>query len=221
MKKILAFWCFMLLAVSITASSQAKRVPATTQNLSGCYSDLKVLGRVGYVVGADSEAGSHMSRVTGRFTPEGLLLKWRDRSLAYAQPNPLMRRIADFGVAAEDARQPSCLRYESAVRLRGTIRRETFPGRPNYESVERGDEPETIWLLQLARPLCATADGEDSESERDVHEVQLVLTPRQYQRWRTLVGARVVAAGKLFHSSTGHHHTRVLLNVSELKKASR
>ena len=37
-----------------------------------------------------------------------------------------------------------CLLYEpQIVSLAGTLRRKTFPGRPNYESVARGDEAET------------------------------------------------------------------------------
>lgn len=38
-----------------------------------------------------------------------------------------------------------CLEYEpSSVSLVGTIVRRTYPGRPNYESIKKGDEPERI-----------------------------------------------------------------------------
>jgi hypothetical protein len=49
---------------------------------------------------------------------------------------------------------PDCLSYEpSVVRLTGTIVRETFPGAPNYASVEQGDKPEVYWFLNLSRPI--------------------------------------------------------------------
>lgn len=46
------------------------------------------------------------------------------------------------------AGQPAdCLKDGDTVSLTGKVWRETFPGRPNYESIENGDEPETVWVL--------------------------------------------------------------------------
>jgi hypothetical protein len=36
------------------------------------------------------------------------------------------------------------------ITLRGKLVRHTFPGVPNYESVEDGDYPETRWVLEIA-----------------------------------------------------------------------
>jgi len=36
------------------------------------------------------------------------------------------------------------------VSLKGKILRHTFPGVPNYESLENGDAPETRWVLQIS-----------------------------------------------------------------------
>ena len=33
----------------------------------------------------------------------------------------------------------------------------------------------------------------------------------------TLVGKNVIVRGQLFHMLTGHHHTRVLINVQEIQ----
>jgi hypothetical protein len=51
---------------------------------------------------------------------------------------------------AAAAQQQECLAYEPAVvQLIGTISKKTFPGPPNYESIKKGDKPETYWVLDL------------------------------------------------------------------------
>jgi hypothetical protein len=106
-----------------------------------------------------------------------------------------------------------CLNYEKhPVVLVGTIKLHTFPGKPNYESVARGDEPERVWLLQLDRPICVEAD-DSFQKEANVSRIQLVLSEgqAQYDQYRALLGQRVVVEGELFHAITGHHHTRVFI----------
>jgi hypothetical protein len=47
------------------------------------------------------------------------------------------------------------LSYEPAVAtLSGTLVRKTLPGVPNYESVKKGDKPETSWFLDLLESAC-------------------------------------------------------------------
>lgn len=114
-----------------------------------------------------------------------------------------------------------CLQYEpKVVRLSGVLGRETHPGRPNYQSIAGGDEPETIWVVRLSKAICvqaATPELENVKEDRE-KEVQLVLQPAQYQRYRKLLGKRVTASGTLFHSHTGHHHKRLLLTTSRIKR---
>jgi hypothetical protein len=44
------------------------------------------------------------------------------------------------------AAAPPCLKYEpEVVELKGKVKRVVFPGRPNYESVKAGDEPEPYY----------------------------------------------------------------------------
>lgn len=114
-----------------------------------------------------------------------------------------------------------CLSYDVAgVQLTGTISRKTFPGPPNYESIRRGDEPETYWILHLARPICTTADP-DNDAEGNVNDIQLILTPKQYPLYKKFVGgrARVRVTGKLSHAITGHHHTQVLLEITGMSRS--
>jgi hypothetical protein len=113
-----------------------------------------------------------------------------------------------------------CLQYEPVcVELRGVIARETFPGRPNYESIQDGDEPEACWILTLERPVCVDGTpGDDTDvTEKGVQEIQLVLSKDQYAAYASLPGKKVSTSGTLFHAITGHHHKSVLMTVREIK----
>jgi hypothetical protein len=112
--------------------------------------------------------------------------------------------------------QEDCYSYETdGAKLTGTISRKTFPGPPNYESVKRGDQPETYWVLHLARSICTKADA-DNDAESNVTDLQLILTQKQYALYRKFIARRahVTVTGKLMHAITGHHHTPVLMEVT-------
>jgi hypothetical protein len=112
-----------------------------------------------------------------------------------------------------------CFEYEpKVVSLSGSLVRETHPGRPNYESAVSGDAPETIWVLKLKNPICVLAANDIDVSENSETEIQLVLDQGQYNKYRSFLGQAVTITGKLFHSHTGHHHKRLLLTTSEIKK---
>lgn len=122
------------------------------------------------------------------------------------------------GVRSANAQ--TCFSYEpSAVVLQGTIRRHTFAGPPNYESIAKGDKPEDVWLLHLTAPLCVSANA-TWQKERDVSRVQLVFAdgPKEYERYRRLLDQKAIVTGTLFHAQTGHHHTRVLVTVRSIKR---
>ena len=107
-----------------------------------------------------------------------------------------------------------CLTYApDTVSLKGTLRRQTFPGPPNYESVKSGDAPETGFYLHLGRPVCTIGKDEVDVAARAVRFVQLVLDTTGYARLRPLLGRRVTLRGTLFHAISGHHHAPLLLTV--------
>ena len=114
----------------------------------------------------------------------------------------------------------ACLSYEpSLVKLEGKLTRKTFPGPPNYESVRRGDRPETYWLLNLERPLCVDQDPKNADlngAQKDIRIVQLVIDRKVYQAHAGLIGTHVVVTGTLFGAISGHHHTPVLLSVATM-----
>jgi len=123
--------------------------------------------------------------------------------------------------STSSAQRSRCLKYEpEVVELNGTIHRQTFPGRPNYESIKEGDEPETYWILKSKKAICVRADSSDdgNESEANVTRIQLVLDQRQYVIYKSMLGKKVTVKGTLFHSISGHHHTKVLLTVLEIRR---
>ncbi|MYM33374.1 DUF4431 domain-containing protein [Duganella sp. FT94W] len=109
-----------------------------------------------------------------------------------------------------------CLPYEpAAVSLSGLLHRATFPGRPNFENIATGDQPETGFYLTLKQPICTRGDHDPNSTPHDaVREVQLVLTEKQYAALRPQLGQTVQLKGQLFSSFSGHHHTDVLLRVA-------
>lgn len=112
------------------------------------------------------------------------------------------------------AQRQECLSYDpEVVQLVGTISRQTFPGSPNYESIRKGDKPETYWVLNLPDTVCTQPSG-DNDGEDKVRDLQLLLTPKQYALYRKFIGRRVNVSGKLSHAITGHHHTPVLMEVT-------
>lgn len=121
------------------------------------------------------------------------------------------------GASCAAANAAGCLKYEpDMATLVGKLHRATFPGRPNFESIEDGDEPETGFYLSLNPPICTRGkSGGDEQPHDGVQEVQLVLTKEQYAKLRPQLGRQVKLQGRLFAAFTGHHHADVLLRVEQ------
>jgi hypothetical protein len=111
-----------------------------------------------------------------------------------------------------------CLSYEPAqVTLKGTLVRKILPGPPEFESVEKGDRPETYWILKLSKPVCVNEDPNDEinfEDSRDVRRMHLVINTEDYSRYGHFMSKEVVVTGILFHKYSGYDHTRVLEVIS-------
>lgn len=120
----------------------------------------------------------------------------------------------------------SCYPYEpKSVTLSGVLIRKTFPGRPNYANLAKGDEPETYFLLRLSKPVCTVApagNGIDGPVS-SVAQMQLVFlhgAATSYKELQPYIGKEVRCTGKLFSAETGHHHTPVLMTVKKCKPVS-
>jgi hypothetical protein len=117
-----------------------------------------------------------------------------------------------------------CLADGQAVTFEGTISRETFPGAPNYRSIDDGDQPETVWILTVDSTSCVVAesaeDGKSYEVAKATKRFQLVFSGAgDYARHGALVGRRVTVVGQLLIGHTGHHHTKALIDVEQLNPA--
>ena len=117
--------------------------------------------------------------------------------------------------ACDKPRVASCFRPEiETVTLAGQLERKTFPGRPNFESLESGDEAETGLYLILPKPICSVGDS-TSDARSDVTLVQLILDDEGYSALRPHLSTMVRLRGKLIVSHTGHHHAPLLLDVTK------
>ena len=122
-------------------------------------------------------------------------------------------------VQAED-----CLIDGNKVELTGKIWRETFPGPPNYKSIEDGDKPQTYWILTTEEPHCGKAYSMESGNvyklNGSFNRFQLVLSGKEYEKNQSLVFNRATVKGQLFSAYTGHHKTKMLIKVEELQSSS-
>lgn len=136
------------------------------------------------------------------------------------------RRVAP----APAQKLPRCLSYQPAVvQLTGTLVTATYAGPPHYESLARGDHPETFLFLVLSRPVCIDADQRDPDinpQEKEIRRVQLIFTgiddagdPGIGRKAGKLVGKRVTVRGSLLGAQAPNQHTPVLLTVTALTRA--
>lgn len=93
--------------------------------------------------------------------------------------------------------------YSPSVTLSGTLTRR------KYQTTE-------IFLLRLSTPITVIGDTEDSPTETNVQEIQLMGNETISLFDKDVLGKRVQITGELFHSHTGHHHTQVLIMVSNI-----
>jgi len=115
------------------------------------------------------------------------------------------------------------VKYEPAVvTLTGTLSSHVFPGPPNYESIKRGDQKERAIILTIASPICVNG-GDDAvdEPEYNIRDLQLVITkPADWKTVERRLGKRVSVVGTLFHAHTGHHRTKVLIDVTNIQSGT-
>lgn len=124
-----------------------------------------------------------------------------------------------LALLAAGAGRPSlaeeCARYDPATtRLEGELQLRVLPGPPHYKSFETGDQPESVWLLVLERPLCIEAEANDADNAAisgvSVVEV-LARAPIPVQ----LNGKAVTVEGALYRPRGGHPHALVAMRAAK------
>lgn len=143
----------------------------------------------------------------------------------------LLILVSCLGHASGQSRR-TCLSYEpTVVKLTGVVISRTFPGPPEYESIRKGDEPESYWLLALPRPVCVNQAADSAGypfnlARKNIRWIQLVFNSEKgydsiqevYDAYRPLLGKRILATGTLYGRQTPQHKTRVLLWVHTLRE---
>ena len=103
--------------------------------------------------------------------------------------------------------------------LEGKLLFIVFPGRPNYEDVKSGDEPEGTYILKLANQICIEGD-EFADATKLFDTVHLVPPKGLRKDLRPLVGRTVkVTLYDQYGSHTGHHHAPLVAWVSKIALA--
>ena len=129
---------------------------------------------------------------------------------------PLLSAICQISFGSE------CVLEGGEVTLYGSINKETFPGAPNYESVEMGDEAESVQILKANKEICVTGTYPDSEQSfklTNLSKFHLVFdTP--YSIKDDAAAETFIVTGHIYSAVTGHHHTPAILEVSRVETAS-
>ena len=133
------------------------------------------------------------------------------------RPLPLLIPFVCALILAGCSSETRIVNEGKTIAIQGNLSRETFPGPPNYESIEKGDHPETYWVLGVNEPVCAR--GEDMENgdlymSAETQRLQLVMTGVQYNEFKSMMGCWVKVSGEVFIGHTGHHNTPVLLDLT-------
>jgi hypothetical protein len=114
--------------------------------------------------------------------------------------------------------------YEpSKTTLKGILVKRMYYGAPNYGENPETDEKEYVYLLKLEKPIKVTAKKGDKENTTltDIQEIQLVATGKNdKQRLKEALNKEIRLQGMLFSAITGHHYTKVLMNVTKVFAAT-
>jgi hypothetical protein len=106
-----------------------------------------------------------------------------------------------------------CYVYDrDTVSLSGKTAWRVYAGRPNYESVKDGDQPDTVVVLQLSNTICLVASP-DHDAEKDVREVQLIVPEKDFRSVIKQPGTRLTLKGTLTGAVFGWHHLDVLFET--------
>lgn len=106
----------------------------------------------------------------------------------------------------------SCWAYDTEIRgVTGTMEIRVFYGAPGYGEDPIKDKRDVQALLFLDFPACAKGASLPSEN----NQVEVTLVPLSSQPLSAFVGKRVKVTGKLLNAHTGHHHTPLLLLLTE------
>ena len=112
------------------------------------------------------------------------------------------------------------LSYDPAVvSLEGKLIVEWKYGPPNYGENPKTDAKVRVLMLVLSRPVNVRGNPEDALNTESVEGIKRIqLNPANLKtRHEQFIGMRVFVKGTLFHEHTGHHYTKVVMDIHSLE----
>jgi hypothetical protein len=114
----------------------------------------------------------------------------------------------------------ACVKEDEPIDLHGTISREAFPGPPNYQSIERGDAADVVFIITSESPydICAIDPG--THALRPVGQVrrfQLFRSPDLTLSQLPVVFGRARVRGTITAGLSGPYHTPAAIEVLEFE----
>jgi hypothetical protein len=133
--------------------------------------------------------------------------------------------IAVFGLllvsASKTAAQDKLwLSYEPAVvALEGRLTVVWKCGPPNYGENPNTDAKVRVLILVLSRPANVRGNRQDALNTESVEGIKRIqLNPFNLNTpYKQFIGTKVLVNGTLFHAHTGHHYTKVVMDIHSLK----
>lgn len=109
-----------------------------------------------------------------------------------------------------------CLHYAGElVTLSGRVTLKTFYGPPNYGENPSSDSREKQAILILNKSICVDANPSNYEEE-EKNQMEVTLVPSKAVELSMYAGKKVTLQGTLFHAHTAHHHTPVLMQITNI-----
>jgi len=142
------------------------------------------------------------------------MAKWLLTAVLLSSAIPWSQSRADY-----------CLR-SGAASLSGRLVQQTYPGPPDFESFQRGDEPRVIWILQLDPSVCIISSDASYPNAYGLREIQVVLGEDQYARtepyarYRNLLGQQIIVTGSLLPGGA-RYEKRWVLAIDAIEKVRR
>ena len=113
-------------------------------------------------------------------------------------------------IPAGASAQAHCYEYGAPeIELEGTLLQRVAPGPPNYQDINSGDRPDTIWVLRLRQPICLRADSL-GEKHSGITQVQLEVPEEDRRTMRLNMDRRTVFRGTLRPSVAGRRQFPVV-----------
>lgn len=119
------------------------------------------------------------------------------------------------------ANKKHCVTDGQPITLTGMLRRDTYPGPPNFTSVLEGDELRIYWVLVTPKPMCSFARSLATDKLEKIEPQNLFhLVITEYtSAYKQLVNQKVKMTANPFTQHTAYHQTPLLLEVKTLTKA--